>query len=129
MNLEDCRKAYDYFTGKASDLIRKLSFSGMAIIWVFRVETETGLVVSDDLILPGFLIVLTLSFDLLQYLSGSLAWGVYHRYKELSLNDREETFKAPRWINWPTNTFFIFKVLAIGIGYYLILIYLYDLFL
>ncbi len=34
MNLERARKAYDYYTGKLSDVARQLSFAGIAIIYI-----------------------------------------------------------------------------------------------
>ncbi len=68
--------------------------------------------------------VVALTADFLQSLYGTVAWGVFHRQKELAGLDNQEEFKAPRQINWPTNVLFGIKVLALALRYGLLFSYL-----
>jgi len=52
---------------KSSEINRQLAFAGIAIIWVFRTDSGGRQIVPEELFLPGLLLVLSLSFDLLQY--------------------------------------------------------------
>lgn len=120
MKLADCLRAYEELTAKASEITRKLGFAGIAIIWVFKTEKGSNYVVPTDLLLPGLLIVISLTLDYLQYVLGSFIWGCFHRYKEkVGTKDREE-FDAPRQINWPANFFFLTKIATMILAYVLL---------
>jgi hypothetical protein len=125
MKLEDARNAYYEFSGKVSDISRTLSLTGIALIWVFKVDSKDGPHVPHELILPAFVLVLALSADFLHYVVATIAWGIYQRYKEKSGATEKEQFFAPTWINWPT-TFFLFplKILFVCTAYILLLRFL-----
>ena len=57
MKLKDARASYYEYSAKASDVSRTLSLSGIAIIWVFRVDTTNGPVISDGLIAAGLFMI------------------------------------------------------------------------
>ena len=124
MKLDQCREAYRDFSGKASDHGRTLSLWGLAIVWLLRTEADQGFTIPRALFFPAFFLVSSLALDLLHYVSGAVAWGSFARYKELKKIKSDSDFKAPRWLNWPTNTAFALKLLAVGIGYILLLIYI-----
>ncbi len=124
MNLKDALSAYEYFSGKASEIARTLSLSGIAIIWVLRETSSSAPFLSPALYWPGIFFVGALSADLLHYVYGAIVWGVFHRRQELRGLARDAEFKAPRWVNWPTFTFFSLKLLLVGIGYALLLVHL-----
>jgi hypothetical protein len=92
----------------------------LALIWIFKIDADGNPQVPQNLILPAFFIVIALSSDLLQYLSGTIAWGTFNRIKELGGADNVAEFKAPRYINWATQFFFVMKMLTIIVGYYLL---------
>jgi hypothetical protein len=122
MKLKDARDAYDIFSGKLSDIVRQLSFAGIAVIWIFRVGHESGgIAYSTELLIPLGCFVLTLGLDFLQYLYASIAWSRFHRYKELSGVDNRAEFKAPAWLNIPTLFFFYSKAASIFVGYIFLL--------
>jgi len=127
MKLKDARDAYDFFTGKTSDVIRYLGLAGIGIIWIFRVEGTDKISIPQNLLFPVALLVIGLAFDLLQYLTASVVWGAYHTHKERLGTKEDEEFKAPRQINWLTNTFFGLKIIPIVWAYILILKYLFSL--
>ena len=125
MKLKDALDSYYYNTQKVSEATRSLAFAGIGIVWVFRVPAGKGFAVEDALYLPAALFALALAFDFLQYIAGTVVWGVYHRYKETRGEIDEETeFLAPTQLNWITTLFFWLKVGAIAPGYYVLIKYL-----
>lgn len=126
MKLKDCKDAYDYFSGKTSDIIRYLGLAGIAIVWIFRTESTDKISLSHHLLLPTILLIMGLSLDLFHYIAGTIIWGTYHRIKEKSGINAEKEFDAPRQINWPTLVLFWSKIIPIVIAYFLILKHLFN---
>ena len=116
MKLKDCRDAYNLFSSKASDITRNLGLAGIAIIWIFRETNADRATVPEALIPVGIFLLFGLAFDFLQYVTATVVWGCYHRYKEQRVAEEDE-FLAPRQINWATNTFFALKTIAIAMAY------------
>jgi hypothetical protein len=128
MKLKEIREAYDYFSGKTSDIVRYLGLAGIGIIWIFRVEDAGRLSLPRELIFPTVLLIMGLGLDLLQYIAGSLTWGIYGRLQEKKGIKKDEEFEAPKEINWPGLIFFWSKIIPILGAYYLILAYLFRTF-
>lgn len=124
MNLSDAREKYEYFSGKASEIVRQLGFAGIAIVWIFKVDLRNGPAMPLSLMLAAMLLVLGLTFDLLHYLYGAIAWGVFHRIKERSEVSEDREFLAPHWINWPTIAFFYAKIATVGGAYIFLILFL-----
>ena len=126
MRLSDVQQAYDYFSGKASELARQLSFAGIAVIWVFRREGLETTQIPNALILPGLFFCLALACDLLHYVAGTVAWGTFHRLREkkITKDAHDPVVTAPQYINWPQNVFFTAKLISVGVGYALLLRFL-----
>lgn len=91
MQLKDTRESYQFFSGKASEIVRQLGFAGIAVIWVFKVTVGDRQVVPPELLPAGILLVSGLTLDLLHYVTGTLIWGVYNRSKEKQLNAESES--------------------------------------
>ena len=126
MKREIALERYEYFSGTASRVSRQLAFAAIAIVWIFRTETENGPSLAYDLLLPAALACLALGCDLLQYISGTIAWGQFHRSKEKAgLGLDQDVGRAPRGINWATNFFFTVKLSAVVLGYVVLLGYLF----
>jgi len=126
VKLSDTKAAYDYFSGKASDVARQLSFAGIAVIWVLRVGEKTGGIPFDRALmwpLVGF--VLALALDIAHYAYASIAWGVFNRRKEklFGANSARE-FTAPAQINLPSLVLFWGKLAVVVASYVLLLGYL-----
>jgi hypothetical protein len=119
MNLKDVKATYDFFSGKASDLTRQLSFAGIAIIWVLRVGDKTGGVpYSHELLIPLWGFVVALAMDFLQYVYAAIAWNRFLHWKEDLLGaDSDKDFLVPPMINFPTSVFFCAKIVAAMISY------------
>lgn len=125
MKLKDALENYYVFTGKASDVLRQLSFAGIAIIWMFKLQAGGQTKIPEALILPASLFTGALAFDLLHYVLASAMWGGFIRYLEQRKKVfRNKQFKAPRWINWPGNMFFVLKAICASAAYVLLLRFL-----
>jgi hypothetical protein len=126
MKLSDVRSASDTFSGKASEIVRSLALAGIAVIWVFKTDGQDGTInLPSKLWWGAFAIISAVGFDLLHYITGSLTWSIFHWYKEKRQKTKETTeFDAPNQINLGTVVCFWAKIVAIAIGYGLILCYL-----
>ncbi len=124
MKLKDVREAYQFYTGKASDIVRQLSFAGLATIWLFKEGVGQRQHVPHELFMPGALIVSALAADFLHYLVGSAVWGSYNRHKERSGTAVTDEFEAPPALNWPTMVLFWLKVAFLLLSYGLLLSFL-----
>jgi hypothetical protein len=117
MKKDDLRKAYEDFSGKASDIVRQLDFAGIALIWIFKVGTTPSPVLETQLLLAALLIFLSLFFDLLQYLLGTGIWFVYFRMKEKAGVPQNTEFAVSPFATWPTWTCFWIKSSSALIAY------------
>jgi hypothetical protein len=129
MKLKEARESYYYYSGKASDRVRQLAFAGIALIWILKIDDRGNQAIPEILIIAAVFIVAGLGFDLLQYLYGSAAWGIFHRCKENKRTKENSQFQAPAKINWPTNAFFWLKAVSIIISYCFILFFLFNKFI
>ena len=119
MNIEKIRAAADYYSGKLSEISRQLSFAGIAVIWIFRVGTETGgISYSGDLIYPIGFFVLALLLDLLHYLYSTIVWTCLGNKMD---KKNQNELKFSDLINYPANFLFASKVASVIIGYAFIL--------
>lgn len=121
MKLKDCRESYYYNSGKASDISRQLAFAGLALVWAFRVGSADAAIVPRDMRWAAILLVIGLALDFLQYIVATMVWGVYHRLKEKRATSENQDFLAPRAINYPANTCFFLKQIAVFAAYVFLL--------
>lgn len=127
MKLEKYLDEFKWYSGKASDVARQLSFAGIAIIWIFKTGDGIQAKIPNDLILPLGFLCLALAFDLLQYLSGTIIWDIFHTYHE-SRAKKDEDIKAAIWLRRPADFFFWFKIISVIISYAIIIYYVYTMF-
>jgi hypothetical protein len=127
MTLTDYRETYYTFSAKASDISRQLSFAGIALIWVFKIENGGPLAVPAPLHWPAFLFAAALAFDLLHSVCGTFIWGIFARYHERKGTNEDEEIDAPAYFNWPILACFCLKLASLASGYALVLSYLYGL--
>lgn len=126
MNLNDAREHYYAHTGKASDIVRQLGLAGIALVWIFKTDVAGKIVVPQALIPVSILIVAGLAADLLQYVFGSLCWGIFGHIKDTPDCDPEAPLRAPAWINAPAIICFWIKIILISTAYVLLLRYLWS---
>lgn len=123
--LKDFRDSYSELSGTASLVSRQLGFAGIALIWIFKSDLPGGMFkLEPQLYSAGIFIVLSLAFDLAQYLFGSLIWGAYCRHKErVGITDGMH-IEAPPYFNWPAIGCFWMKLVLMVAAYFYLLIFL-----
>ena len=124
MRLAEYRQDYYQFSGKASDVARTLSFSGIAVVWVFVDRHGNTYQLSRELLIPAALIVASLALDLLQYGLSTAVWGAFARHHERRGVARTAELNAPNWFNWPSLGCFWLKLLLVIVAYCYLLKYL-----
>ena len=104
------REDYEFFTGKVSEIVRQLNLAGIAIIWIFRVGKEAGgIQYSPSLKWSLGLFVLSLTFDLVQYVYQSIVWGLLNTYYFQKHQDEEKNVEVSGTWNYIALIFFWFK--------------------
>jgi len=121
ISVEQGFKDRDYFSGKLSEITRQLGLAGIAIIWVFRTVQGSQQTIPLRLIIPGFVLVLGLTFDFLQYL---VANALLELYTTRAHKAGKDEFIAPSWMNTPNRVFFYSKIWLIAIAYLYLLVFL-----
>lgn len=127
MKLSEYNKAGNEYTARASDIVRQLAFAGIAVVWIFTTIGPDGYVLDSKLILPLLLLVLTLLFDLLQYVIGGDTWKRFFRRMERKARERgdhDPLVKAPSRYSAPIYFFYWGKITLILLSYLLIILYL-----
>ena len=127
MNRKDIRDAYDYYTGKVSDIVRQLAYAGIGVIWILKVGTDNGGIAFDAALVQVLhLYVYALAADLLHYVISSASWGIYNKIKEHQKTPADKDFKAPGIINWPSLVFFWGKTALCGFATFKLLLFFSD---
>jgi hypothetical protein len=126
MKLADLRQAYYDASAKTSELVRQMGFAGIALVWIFKSGTDTDPKLRNDFLYPAIFIVISLAFDLSQYIVASAAWGIYNRIKELQGVVEEEEFLAPSWINWAADLLFAGKIICMAAAYIFLIKFLWT---
>jgi hypothetical protein len=109
MKFSELRKDRDYFTGKLSDIVRQLDLAGLAIIWIFRVggNESGGMAYDKSLVWPMLFLVLSLGFDLLHYIWGSIATEyIFTGFDKLKTKDDDDVRFSKAWSFWMRFLFF-----------------------
>jgi len=128
MILKEARKNYYDNSGLLSASNRQLCFAGIAIIWIFSIESDSGAHSLDkSFMFPLFLLAASLALDLLQYAVASASWAIFCRNKEKEGIGEEQEFPgAPKEINWTPVLCLWLKTFCTLIGYVALLFILYN---
>jgi len=118
----------DYYeaSSKVSDIVRQLSFAGIAVVWIFRVGDKTGgMHYMPEMVDPLGLFVISLGLDLCQYTYKTVALGTLNYFAHREHPDDETKITYPRKLNWATNVLFVGKATAciVAFAFLLRLIY------
>lgn len=125
MKLSEYKKAYEEFSGRLSDVARQLAFAGIALIWLFKVDTKPVPRIPPDLLPPTALLAMGLCCDLLQYILGTVIWQRFHRKHEKLRKSiaNDDTLEAPWYYPIPIRIAFLLKIGCIVTGLVWIAIY------
>lgn len=122
MSIEISRTAYYESSGTLSELVRKLAYTGIAIIWIFKTGDNLSFVIPQDLLWGMYFCGATLFFDVFQYAWKTIIFGYWHRKLE-KIPDKNKPNKHPRWFNWPTIFFLWAKFALVLNGYYYLVVF------
>ena len=128
MNRKDYKDEYHWYSGKASDVVRQLSFAGIAVVWIFRNQSQSGSKIPAELILPLGCLCISLTFDFLQYFLGYAIWYGFYRYHEKKMNPSDEITHSRIWPSI-LHICFLGKVAALLVSYLLLLKYVWKIWL
>lgn len=119
MKLSDYKKDFYEFSSKASEVTRAIAFAGIALAWVFKVESTPVPHLPAELILPVALLASALLVDCLHYVVASLIWGIFHIYHERRLKKPSDdpVLTHPRWLGWPIHILFWLKIALVAAAY------------
>lgn len=124
MKLSKYLDAYHEYSGKASEVSRQLAFAGIALIWIFKTDSNQ---LPKELLVPSVFFVLALLFDLMQYVVGALIWKIFHQYHEKSKDtDQDSDIKAPVSLSNTISIFYFVKVTMVLVAFASLLIYALD---
>ena len=129
MKLSEYKSDYYQYSGLASSATRQLALAGIALIWVFKTQSDNGTyILPNTLIYPAIGLIVSLGSDLLQYVFGTVIWGLFHRYHESLRESIEDDpiLEAPVHYTWPINFFFYTKIIAVLVSYFFLLIFAID---
>lgn len=92
MKLSDIRNDYFTYSTRVSEIIRKLNFAGLALLWILSHEETESFFSNKENFIPLRLLVFSMVTDVLQYLIQSIIWYAYymHKRKELLKNNIED---------------------------------------
>src|SRR5262245_46686251 len=125
MKLSEYQRTYYEFSGKASDVARQLAFAGIAIVWLFKVDSANSIGIPENLILASVLIAGSLTCDLLHYVVGSMVWkGYYRHFERKGASQEEDLPDHSLWLERPIAAAFWVKIFLLLCGYILILVFL-----
>ena len=121
------QESYQYFSQKLGDVARQLSFSGVAIVWIFVIGEDKSIRLPLRLLIPLGCFSIALLFDLLHYTYGTARDGIMNRYyekKETGLEVQTVPFTLNRAWNWPKLFFKFGSVILVILGYIFITNYI-----
>jgi hypothetical protein len=138
MKIKEAREEHAFYSGKLSDILRQLGLAGVAIIWVFRIESPSANSIPRGLIPAGWFLLLGLAADLLHYTAGTIFWDQFSekRAKELEeirrevtptgkqFDPEEEDFAPPPLRNRWTRRLFWLKFTLMMLAYVWLISYL-----
>lgn len=123
MTLGDYLKTYEYFSGKLSDVARQLAFAGIALIWLFKVDSKPVPRIPPELLPPAGLLAIGLFCDMLHYILATVLWQRFHRNQEKLGKRPEDRVEAPWYYPVPPNIVFWVKIGFVVMGLAWIAIY------
>jgi hypothetical protein len=127
MKLGKAWDAYYAATGTASTVVRQLSLAGFGIIYIFR-NAKTGRL-PRFLLWPSIFILLTIAFDIAQYVSQSITWrrfALEQEDKHKKTDDQAEVDDPAKTINAPAEILFVLKVACATVAFGLLLAFLFG---
>ncbi len=125
--LKEYLNDYHEYSKLLSASNRQLTFAGIAIIWIFRNSIGILPLIPFELLLPLTLFVLSLFFEIMQYLSGTLIWRWFFHSHEKAYRAKKlknvDDIVAPNLYQKIITGFFYLKVVSTISAYIFLLLF------
>ena len=121
MKLEEYKKDSYEFSKSTSDLVRQFAFAGIAIIWIFKLDNAKIHLIPQELLVPLFLFIITLAFDLFQYFIPSIIWTMFYKHHESKGRGGDFELKASKWLSRPGWICYYCKLITLIVGYFFVM--------
>lgn len=121
MDRKEIRDDYYAVSGLASGVARALALAGIAVVWVFREQSDAGYHIPDALRLPAIFLIIALACDLLHYFYQAAYLGIYNLWLHYKDVPEKQTVQVPAWLPIPGVVLWTGKMLATIGGYALLL--------
>lgn len=121
MKNNDLWKQYDEYTKALSENARKLAFAAAAISWFFKTQENTF---PSNILVALLFIIAFFMADIMQYFSASLLLRCWTRKEEKKKYYETKTIEGdydkPAWLDIPSFSFWVIKILSLSVGYFFI---------
>jgi len=124
MELKGYKEASEYYSSKASDIVRNLNFAGIAIIWIFKLDVLNKIELPAFLYFPLLLFVLALITDLSQYVYGYYLWDVFYKENEKKGFKDQDEVRDKKFLGKRLDRIFWGKILLTALAFILLLFHL-----
>lgn len=130
MKLEKIKEESYYNSQKTSEAIQSLALAGIAIIWLFKATTPSG-IQFDRLLFWGLItFILSIFLGIIQYSTLAFTWSLYYdqeykkKLKKSKKDVDEKDVKMPHSSSLFAWMIFSLKILLLLAGYVLVFIYI-----
>ncbi len=114
--LSEFRADAESYCASASEATRRLAFSGLAVIWIFR-DAGNKNHISDEFLFPAVLFVSAIALDFLQYAISAMIWTIFVRFHETRSKDDSKKVDGSVLLPLPSYIFFWIKLGVVAIAY------------
>jgi len=120
MSKETIQDYFAYYTQKSGDIVRQLGLVGVGIVWTMHtILNEKSINLELKCIL--FIISISLAIDLMQYVVGSILWGI--NWHNASTGAASHTCKKTIWT---TVGFIAVKITVMCVAYIQLILYFWS---
>lgn len=126
MKVADYQRDYYEYSGLASGVARPLGLAGLGIIWIFKLDEGSGILLPDTLVRAAAWIVIFLGLDLLQYLYLAVTWLIIGYVYEKKYGHDAEGLSHSKWLPRVGEIIFALKMIALVCGFIQIGMFLWD---
>lgn len=117
MKLNDYKATYEEASAQLGDINRNLIYTGFGLIWLFGGKDH----VLSTYFWPTIFLLLSASFDLMQYVFKTLIWYCkFREIEEINASDYEKEYQHEIGYTFPIWAIFWLKIIVLIIAYILI---------
>ena len=114
------------FVGPAH-VTRTAAFAGVALVWAFRANGQPISAVPTPLVPAALFFAVGILCDVLQYVAATVVWLLFHWHHEHRTgHEKDPELDHSIFLPLPMHLLFVFKIVAVGCGYGVVVKYLWG---